>query len=826
MRNLTRDEAGERAGLLDVASYDVHLDLRENDAAFTSVTEVRFACRAPGASTFVELDGEALDVALNGRPVGPAAGNRIPLTDLQTDNVLTVRAQCATSRSGEGLHRFVDPADGSTYLYAQSFLDDAQRIFACFDQPDLKAVFRLTVDAPPGWTVVANGRGRREGDRWTFAPTASISTYLFTVAAGPFHGEQRWYGEPGDGGIELGAWCRRSLAEHLEADELFEITAQSLDLQQQLFGRRYPFGDTYDQLFVPEFNAGAMENPGAVTFSEDLLFRSRVTEGRRRTRAMVIAHELSHMWFGDLVTMRWWEDLWLNESFAELMGFLTTDRATRFTDAWTDFSTSRKAWGYRADALPTTHPVAGTARDTRSALLDFDGISYAKGASVLRQLMAVLGEDAFFAGVRAYFDRYAHANTGVDDLLAELERASGRDLSDWSRSWLRTPGTSTLRTVVTTDAVQVHQSVPDDHPVLREHRLGVGLYDLVGERLELRRRLDVVVDGEVTELPIAPAERPDLLLVNDGDLTFAKLRLDDRSLRTVAAHLHRLPDPLARALCWSALWDTTRDAELAPAAFVDAVLAGVPAEADPSVVETLLGQARTAAALYAADGELLLRRLSDASWQACRAAVPGSDLQLAQLRASAIAAVDLDQRSRLAALLDGTDAPAGLTVDTDLRWLLVQRVCALGGDVDLDAEAERDRTADGRRQLLLATAARPDPDGKLVAFDRATGDDALSSKEAQALAAGLWQYGQDDACRPLVARYADAVPRLWTERSPHAAQALTRLLFPSLLPEPAVLDAVDGLLASDLPAGARRVVLEQRDDLARALRARMPAPNR
>jgi aminopeptidase N len=755
VKNLTRDQARQRAGLLDVASYDIALDLTATDGErFGSVTEVRFSCRTPGASTFVELDGEALEVELNGRALPAGEGNRIPLPDLAADNVLRVRARCATSRSGEGLHRFVDPADDRVYLYAQSFLDDAQRVFACFDQPDLKATFHLTVDAPADWTVVANERGRRDGNRWTFARTARLSTYLFTVAAGPWHGVQRWHGD-----VELGAWCRQSLSEHLEADELFEVTAQALDLQQDLFGRRYPFGDTYDQLFVPEFNAGAMENPGAVTFSEDLLFRSRVTEGRRRTRAMVIAHELSHMWFGDLVTMRWWDDLWLNESFAELMGYLTVDRATRFEDTWVDFCTTRKAWGYRADALPTTHPVAGTARDTRSALLDFDGISYAKGASVLRQLMATIGEDAFFAGVRDHFDRHAFGNAVLADLLASFERASSRGLQDWARGWLKTPGTSTLRVV----GDGLRQEPPADHPVHREHRIGVGLYRLDRDALVLEERLDVT--SHAADVPLPGSARADVVLPNDDDRTFAKVRVDERSLAALTGHLSGLADPLARAVAWAALWDATRDGELPAHSFVGAVLDHAPAERDPSVVETLLLQARTAAVLYSNDAAGLRDRLAAASHDAAVSGDPGSDLQLVHLRSFA-AAAGPDRLPALQAVLDGRDAPRGLAVDTDLRWLLVQRLAALGAldDAALDAEGERDRTAAGRLALLTARAARPVAAAKQESFTRAVEDDALSSHEAQALAAGLWQPLQDDVCRLLVPGYVDAVPRLWAEQ--------------------------------------------------------------
>ena len=817
MRNLTRAEAATRAALLDVQSYDVHLDVRPalDGADFRSTCEVRFSCRQPRAETWIDLDATALEVELNGRALPPAQGSRIALPDLAAENVLRVVARCRTSRSGEGLHRFVDPADGAVYLYAQSFLDDCQRLLACFDQPDLKAVFRLTVDAPEHWAVVGNARGTRDGGRWTFAPTERISTYLFTVAAGPYVGVHRWHD-----GVELGLWCRRSMSEHLmtdrETDELFEVTGAALDLQQRLFGRTYPFGDTYDQLFVPEFNPGAMENPGAVTFSEQFVARGRMTEGRRRTRAMVVAHELSHMWFGNLVTMRWWDDLWLNESFAELMGYLTVDRTGRFDDVWVDFCTSRKSWGYRADALPTTHPVAGTADDARSALLDFDGISYAKGASVLRQLMATIGEDAFFAGVRDHLDRHAFGNAVVGDLLGSLERAAGRDLQQWAQAWLHTPGTSTLRVA---DGL-LEQLPPADFPVLREHRLGVGVYDDDdGERLVLRARLDATSTGDV--VPLRQSADAALVLPNDDDRTFAKVRIDERSVGTLLERLSSLPDPLARAVAWAALWDATRDAELPPATYVEVVARHVRAERDVGVVETLLAQGRTAALLYAADGAGLLDSLAQASHDAALAAAPGSDLQLVHVRGFAHAA-PVHRAPALRALLDGTSAPEGLVVDVELRWLLVQRLAALGAldDAELAAEERRDPTAAGRLAALTARAARPTATAKQQAWDAATGNTALSSHEAQALAAGLWQPLQREVTRPLVPRYAQAVPRLWVDRTPAVAAALTRLLFPWSLPEPDVVAAVDTLLDGGLHAAGRRVVVEQHHELVRAVRAR------
>jgi aminopeptidase N len=808
VKNLTRAEALDRAAAIEVVSYDVHLDLTQDDGC-ASTSTIRF--RSSVSETFLELDGELLE--LTGADAEPQQGNRIRLSGLSGETTVTVRARCSYSRTGEGLHRFVDPADGLVYLWAQSFLDDAQRIFACFDQPDLKATIALTVDAPSDWTVVGNARGTRAGDRWTFLPTERISPYLFTVAAGPWHSAHRAHD-----GIELGLHCRRSLAPHLDADldELFEVTGQCLDFQQETFGRPYPFGDSYDQLFVPEFNHGAMENPGAVTFTEDFVFRSRVTDDKRRKRAMVIAHEMSHMWFGDLVTMRWWDDLWLNESFAELMGFLTTDRATRFQRTWEDFSSSRKAWGYRADQLPSTHPVQGDVPDNRSALLNFDGISYAKGASVLRQLMATVGEEVFFTGVRAYLDGHAFANTVFSDLLVELEKAGGRDLQEWARLWLQTTGVSTLRPVVEGERVAVAQ----ESTVLRPHRIGVGLYDRTEHGLVLRNRVDVSVEGPSAPLGLDAADLPDLLLLNDGDLSFAKVRFDDRSLATVLTDLHRLNDPLARALCWSALWDACRDAELPAAEFVRAVLANVDGESDPAVVETLLAQARTAATVFAADGGALVDALAEASLTATYAAPGGSDLQLARLRA--FAGVAREQAAVLEGLLDGSDVPEGLAVDADLRWTLVIALAGLGRlpEAQIDAELARDRTAAGVRSSLTARACLPEAAVKERSWAAAVSTEGMSNHEVHALAGGFWRVGQDELLRPYVDRFVAELPGLWERLSPEVVGRLTQLLFPGTLVSQDVLDATEVLLDDRHPAGLRRYVAEGRDDLARALRAR------
>jgi aminopeptidase N len=883
VKNLSRDEARQRAALLRVESYEVGLDLTgaPDGPRFGTRTTIGFECLSPGADTFVEHDVPVWESAvLDGVPLdlGLVAGNRLPLRGLSAGrHVLEIAAQGDYSRTGEGLSRTVDPADGAVYLYQQSFLDDAQRTFACFDQPDLKAAVTLTATVPPGWSVAANARGRQDGDTWSFLPTERISTYLMSLAAGPFHVARSAYD-----GISLGLWCRASMAPYLDADGLFTVTKQSFELQQRLFGRRYPFGDTYDQVFVPGFNAGAMENPGLVTFTDDFLWRSKVTLSRRRLLAQVVAHEMAHMWFGDLVTMRWWDDLWLNESFAELMGALTVEEATGLPGTWPGFTIGRKAWGYAADQLPTTHPVATDVGDNRSALLNFDGISYAKGASVLRQLMAYVGRDAFFRGVRAYLDQHAYANSTLADLLAALSASSGRELRDWSDAWLRTTGVSTLRP--SWDGARL--SVLQESPTPRLARIGVGRWDLVDGVLRRRDLTEHDVGAGVTVLSL-DGPRPDLVLLNDGDLAFVKVRFDERSAETLLRHLWTIDDPLSRALCWAALWDSTRDAELPAWAFVEAVLAGAAVEHDPEQAETLLDQAQVAASRYLPEAAraAALRELADTWWASAVAAEPGSDVQLVYVRAFLPVAAD----ERLDALLgdallgdallgdapaglgahgpgaDGPGAhglgayglgahgpgasgpgahglpgvhleglpggvpeglagdamPAGLVVDAELRWAVLRRLAALGraGADRLDAELRRDPTAAGEREHAAALAARPLPAAKEAAFATLTEQADLTNDLGRAIAGGFWQRGQEELTRPWVARYFAALPGIWSGRGPAVATQLTRLLYPQL-DEPATLAATDAFLAAaDVPAGCRRLVIEGRDDVARALRA-------
>ena len=782
-RNLTFEEARTRAALLDVQDYAVHLTLDEGEQ-FASRTTVRF--RSGSGRSFLELDGELLEGDLDGRPL-TQQGNRLWLDLAEGEHTATVSARCHTTGTGEGLVRSVDPADGAVYVYGQSFLDDAQRIFACFDQPDLKATFTLTVDAPEAWVVRGNTRTTvSERGHHEFEPTERMPPYLFSVAGGPWHGQTARHGT-----LELGVWCRASLAPHFEADEILQVTAQCLDFQEPLFGRPMPFGTSYDQVFVPDFNAGAMENAGLVTFADEYFVpRSRSTRGERRLRAQVIAHELAHMWFGNLVTMQWWDDLWLNEAFAEYMGVLTTDRATDYDGAWEDFALARKAWGYRADSLPTTHPIAGPVPDNRAALLNFDGISYAKGASALRQLSAYLGEDVFFAGVRRYLDRHAWGNTSLADLLTALEEESGRDLDSWARSWLRESGTTTVRM---RDGVLVQDG---DRP----HRLLVGRYD--GH--PLRRVEQVLVELPGPAQPIAAA---DLVLPNDGDLTFAKVRLDERSLATVRESLHTLDDALARALVWGSLWDSARDAELPPGDLVAAVLANVEGETDSDLVSGLLTQARTAAVSWA--GSTALQADLHAHHLGVRVE-PGSDLALVYFRAA------------LTTARGPVPLPEGLTEDEDLRWRQLRRLAELGQVTasELEAAHAEEPSSTSQNHLAYALAALPDADRKEAVWDELTGVGDLPNSRGRALAEGFWQHGQDALIASYADRYVADLPGIWSRRPLDQAAILTRLLFPATLVDASVLDRTAALVTDDAVPGQRRMVLESRDDLARALRSR------
>ncbi|MDA8372508.1 MAG: aminopeptidase N [Nocardiopsaceae bacterium] len=837
--NLTRDEARERARILDVASYSVDLDLTTGDQTFRSSTVVRFTCAEPGTDTFIDLTAPAVrSVVLNGRELDPAEvfdGERIALPGLEPDNELRVLADAAYMRTGEGLHRFVDPVDGGIYLYTQFETADAHRMYACFDQPDLKATFELAVVAPADFEVVSNSAPDVSGEavdgragekvRWHFPATEPISTYITALIAGPYHVVRDEHD-----GIPLGVYCRASLAEHLDADAILDVTKQGFDFYHGLFGIRYPFGK-YDQLFVPEFNAGAMENAGAVTFLEDYVFRSRVTDARYERRAETLLHEMAHMWFGNLVTMRWWDDLWLNESFATFASVYCQTEATEWTDAWTTFANVEKAWALRQDQLPSTHPIAADMPDMQAVEVNFDGITYAKGASVLKQLAAYVGVDAFFAGVRAYFKQHAWGNTELGDLLRQLESASGRDLSAWSAEWLETAGVNTMRPSFDVDAdgrftsFAVLQEAGEEHPTLRSHRLAIGLYDRTDKGIVRRERVELDVSGARTEVPdLVGQVQPDLVLVNDDDLTFTKIRLDERSLRTVVEGVGEITESLPRALCFAAAWDMTRDAEMAARDYVKLVVSGIGGVSDVSVTQMLLRQAVSALYNYTdpawreAGFDLLAGRLRDL----LSSAEPGSDLQLAYAHGFADAAVSGEHLSLLQGLLDGAITVDGLTIDTDLRWTLLRRLVVHGraGEKEIAAELEADPTATGERQAAGCRAAVPTAQAKAETWERIRSATTMANAEFRATLLGFTEPAQSELYRPYVDAYFDLLGEAWQNWTGEFAQSFAEIAYPSHLIEEETLRRTDSYIEAQNPAPAlRRLLIEGRAGVQRALRA-------
>jgi aminopeptidase N len=840
--NLTRDEARERARLLQAVSYQVELDLTVGEETFPSVSTVSFRCTRPGAASFIDLTAPAVsEIILNGEPVGADAfdGDRIALAPLATENELRVVARCAYSRSGEGLHRFADPADGGVYLYTDLETFDAHRVYACFDQPDLKASFELTVTAPGGWQVISNMApdvaGAPAGDgapgaagpaadawRWHFPPSPVMSTYITAAAAGPYHVVRAEHD-----GIPLGIYCRASLAAYLDPDEIFEVTRQGFDYFHAAFGVRYPFGK-YDQLFVPEFKAGAMENAGAVTFLEDYIFRSRVTDFVREVRAETILHEMAHMWFGDLVTMRWWDDLWLNESFATWAGTIAQAEATRWRSAWTTFAQLYKAWAYRQDQLPSTHPIAADIPDIEAVEVNFDGITYAKGAAVLKQLVAYVGIDNFLAGVRRYFGQHAWSNATLADLLAPLADTSGRDLAGWSKQWLETAGVNTLRPEYATDGqgrfteFTIWQEAPADHPVLRDHRIAIGLYDRTGEGLVRRLRVETDIAGDHTTVgALIGEQRADLVLVNDDDLTYAKVRLDEHSLATLLTSIGEFTESLPAALCWAAAWDMCRDAELAARDYLRLVLAGATSVTDISVLQTLLRQASAA-----------LRRYTDPAWRPAglertaaalrdllERAEPGSDAQLAYAQAFAGMAVSPGDLALLAGLLDGSREIDGLAVDTELRWRLLRRLVSRGAarEAEIETELARDATDAGARHAATCRAAIPEPAAKEAAWQQIVSG-TLPNAMFRAALDGFADPDRLDLLQPYQQRYFEVVGRIWRDWGPDMARWFVVNAYP-LADTRAVIEATDALTATTSPPAAlRRLLIEGRDGVERALR--------
>ncbi|MEU5344951.1 aminopeptidase N [Streptomyces sp. NPDC020766] len=852
--NLTREEAQQRAKLLTVDSYEIDLDLsgaQGEEGTYRSVTTVRFDSAETGAESFIDLVAPAvLEVTLNGDSLDPAEvfkDSRIALPGiLEGRNVLRVVADCAYTNTGEGLHRFVDPVDQQAYLYTQFEVPDARRVFASFEQPDLKATFQFTVKAPTGWTVISNSpTPEPKDDVWVFEPTPRISTYITALILGPYHSVHSVYEKDGQS-VPLGIYCRPSLAEFLDSDAIFEVTRQGFEWFQEKFDYAYPF-KKYDQLFVPEFNAGAMENAGAVTIRDQYVFRSKVTDAAYEVRASTILHELAHMWFGDLVTMEWWNDLWLNESFATYAEAACQAYApqSRWPHSWTTFANSMKTWAYRQDQLPSTHPIMAEINDLDDVLVNFDGITYAKGASVLKQLVAYVGEDEFFQGVQAYFKRHAFGNTRLSDLLGALEETSGRDLKTWSKAWLETAGINVLRPEIETDAngvitsFAVRQEAPalptgaKGESTLRPHRIAIGLYDLDDDSGKLLRedsnegagRIELDVEGELTAVPeLVGRRRPAVILLNDDDLSYAKVRLDEQSLAFVTEHLGDFESSLPRALCWASAWDMTRDAELATRDYLSLVLSGIGKESDIGVVQSLHRQVKLAIELYAdpTAREALLTRWTDATLAHLKSAAGGSDHQLAWARAFAATARTPEQLDLLEGLLDGRETIEGLAVDTELRWAFVQQLAAVGrfDEAEIAGEYDRDRTAAGERHAATARSARPTEEAKSEAWASVVESDKLPNAVQEAVIGGFVQTGQRELLAPYTEKYFAAVKDVWDSRSHEMAQQIVVGLYPSVQVSEETLRRTDEWLASAEPGPAlRRLISESRAGVERALKA-------
>ena len=839
--NITRAEAALRSQLISVTSYDVVLDVTSTGPTFPTETTVVFACNEPGASTWIDLIApEVNSVVLNGTPLDVSSvvkGARIELPNLEAMNTAVISAQGKFMNTGEGLHRFVDPVDNETYLYTQFESADARRMYACFEQPDLKATFTLTVTAPEHWKVISNSPMAQVVDggntqTWSFEPTPTISTYITALVAGPYFEVRDEYSGP-YGTYPLGIFCRQSLSQYLDSDEIFQVTKQGFAFFEDQFKVGYPFAK-YDQLFVPEFNAGAMENAGCVTFLEDLIFRSRVTIAAYEQRANTILHELAHMWFGNLVTMSWWDDLWLNESFAEWAAHHANVHATRYNDAWTTFANLRKAWAYRQDQLPSTHPIAADMYDLDAVRVNFDGITYAKGASALRQLVAWVGEPEFMAGIGVYFNKHAWGNTQLSDLLTELEATSGRDLSDWTRQWLQTSGVNLLRPLVEVDShgnytrVAIEQEPPSApegvEQTLRSHRVGLGLYDLQDGALIRRDFISIDVTGAITEVEeLSGAQQPDLLLVNDGDLTFAKVRLDTKSWTTATKHLGGISDSLARAVIWSAAWDMTRDAEVSTGEFLALVLSGIESESDVGVVSGVLRQLSLAIDQFAdpKHREEYRLRLAEACERFAAAAEAGSDHQLAFTKVFIGNATTNAQLETVAALLDGTTTWPGIVVDTDLRWSMLQALVAAGdrGEVEIDAELESDNTATGKRQATMALASRPTRSAKDAAWDAVFNNIELPNTIIEATIGGFQDPDQPELMGAFVDRYFEQLPELWNKQTMEMAQVITSGMYPVFVPSTDLIEKTNAFLKSTTMPTMIRLVTESRDGVERALRA-------
>ena len=836
MPSLTRDEAQARASLIDVESMEVDLDLTTSSTTFESDTQIVFRAAA-AEPTFVDLKAvDVHEVELNDAALDPetVVDGRLPITPTEGRNTLRVRATMPFSNDGQGLHRSVDPEDHREYVYGHLFLDAAPKVFACFDQPDLKAPYTVTVRAPEEWIVTGNGDPLHEGGgQWRLATTKPLSTYFVTVCAGPYVQQRDTWRGPDGQVVPLVLHARASLAEELaaQAPQMFEVTRQCMSYFHELFGIDYPFGE-YHQIFVPEFNAGAMENPGCVTFRDQFVFQGAITRQGLLSRTNTIAHEMAHMWFGDLVTPVWWDDLWLNESFAEYMAHRACVAATEFTEAWVDFGVGRKPWGYAAERSPSTHPVAGApAHDGDTALQNFDGISYAKGASALRQLIEWMGDEHFISGVRDHLTTHAYGNATLADFLGSMESASGRDVQGWAAAWLETAGLDRISVELTTrqdaDGVPVIETAtvvrdqPQDAagaPANRPHALTIaGWTD--GDRAW---EVELELDADRVEVPeLAGRPVPRLVVPNAADTTWATAVLDAESLAALPAQLPQVDEPVTRAMLWAALFDAVAEGETDPRELVATFTRAFPVESDASILAT--AGAYTArfvrTMVPAAEREGLLEALAAAGRERTATAEPGTTTAWLGARVVAGCSSDAEELRRWAR---GQDLPEGLEADDDFRWQAVKRLAQLGAlDGELELMAQHDTSLSGQLSALMARASQPDAESKAWAWAELAGrESGRSNYERNNLAQGFWSSGEPEVLAGYVERYLTEVPALSGVVGEDALARVAQLAFPLPVPTQATADAVDAVLAGGTVSPAvRRSMVDQRAVLTEVLRS-------
>jgi len=823
MTNLTRLEAAARSALIDVTGYRVDLDLDQGPELFESSSTVRFTCAQPGASTFLDVKPRELHrVTLNGKQIDLTAfdGERVELTDLASRNEVVVTATMAYSNDGQGLHRAVDSADDEHYVYGHTFLDAAPRVFGCFDQPDLKAPYDVTVTAPTDWIVLGNGAASAAGDgSWVLATTKPLATYFFTVCAGPYVSVTTVHD-----GIPLGVHARASLREPLkrQAAQMLEITAQSFDYYHSLFGIRYPFGE-YHQVFVPEFNAGAMENPGCVTLRDQFVFRGAMSHDEVLTRSNTISHELAHMWFGDLVTMKWWDDLWLNESFAEYMSYRTLTAVTEFTQAWVESSMARKIWGYAAERMPSTHPVAGSpAPDAEAALQNFDGISYAKGAATLRQLITYIGDDAFVSGVGEYLGSHSYGNAALADFLASMERASGKDLGGWADAWLRTAGADAI-SVETASAhgaitsATVRRVAPAAYPADRPHSIDVAGFS---QGTEVFRVLTTVSQEETALPELVGKPSAAMLVPNAGDLTWATIKLDPATLAAAPAELLAVPQAEARAVVWTALTVGVATAEIDPRHLLAVLATSWAGETNQSIVGRiglLVTNRIIPAFLPPGEQDDAYAVVARAASAMLAQATPGSSPALVAARYVATTTADEDLLQRWSS---GKQLPTGLDGDTDFRWVVLGNLARRGAleSAELDDARDQDPTMAGNLKWLQAKASAPDAAAKVWAWDQLTGEHGRSNYEMNSLAMGFWHATDQAVLRPYVARYFSDVPAMSGRVGEDALARVAALAYPATLVETSTADQSAAALArTDLSASVRRAIVDADSQLHEAM---------